>query len=153
MNFPCLGRHLFTEYETAILITKTFEKKAAFDPALHVWAYSILPVSCSVKHRKIRLIEDDAKCRYRKKLTCQGTLRQVFIRVYILEIQSVICWYFRPNFVNCCPSNLLTGSTSPPSPLPCVNKYTVYTYTMCKGGGRYGVLGLRQINTCRKVPL
>jgi hypothetical protein len=36
MNFPCLGRHLFTEYETAILITKTFEKKAAFDPALHV---------------------------------------------------------------------------------------------------------------------
>jgi hypothetical protein len=22
----------------------------------------------------------------------------------------------------------------PPSPLPCVNKYTVYTYTACKGG-------------------
>ncbi len=33
----------------------------------------------------------------------------------------------------------------------CVNKYTVYTYTVCKGG--YGVLGLRQINTCRKLPL
>ncbi len=40
----------------------------------------------------------------------------------------------------------------PPPPLPCVNKYTVYTETVCKGGG-YGVLGLRQINTCGKVPL
>jgi hypothetical protein len=30
--------------------------------------------------------------------------------------------------------------------------YTVYTYTVCKGGG-YGVLGLRQIKTCRKVLL
>ncbi len=29
-----------------------------------------------------------------------------------------------------------------------------YTYTVCKGGGEgYGVLGPRQINTCRKVPL
>jgi hypothetical protein len=41
---------------------------------------------------------------------------------------------------------------SPPFPLSCVNKYPAYTYTVCKGGG-YGVLGLRQINTCRKVPL
>jgi hypothetical protein len=29
--------------------------------------------------RKIRLIEDNAKCRHLKKLTCKGTLRQVFI--------------------------------------------------------------------------
>jgi hypothetical protein len=28
---------------------------------------------------KIRLIESNAKCRYLKKLTCKGTLRQVFI--------------------------------------------------------------------------
>jgi hypothetical protein len=42
--------------------------------------------------------------------------------------------------------------TSPPPPLPCVNKYTVYTYIVCKGGG-YGMLGLIQINTCREVPL
>jgi hypothetical protein len=26
-------------------------------------------------------------------------------------------------------------------------------HTVCKGGGGYGVLGLRQINTCRKVSL
>jgi hypothetical protein len=45
--------------------------------------------------------------------------------------------------------NLLSGSTLP-LPFPCVNKYSVYKYKVCKGG--YGVLGLRQINTCRKVP-
>ncbi len=26
-------------------------------------------------------------------------------------------------------------------------------YTVCKGGGIHGVLGLIQINTCREVPL
>ncbi len=41
---------------------------------------------------------------------------------------------------------------SPPSPLQCVHKYTVYTYTVCKGGGGLG-LGFRQINTCLKVTL
>ncbi len=40
--------------------------------------------------RKIKLIEGNAKCRHLKKLTCEGTLRQVFIRVYRLEIQSVM---------------------------------------------------------------
>ncbi len=30
-------------------------------------------------HRKIRLIESNAKCRYLKKLLCKGTLWQVFI--------------------------------------------------------------------------
>ncbi len=30
------------------------------------------------KGKKIRLIENNAKCRYIKKLTCNGTLRQVF---------------------------------------------------------------------------
>jgi len=29
--------------------------------------------------RKIRLIEGNAKCRHLRKLTCKGTLRQVFI--------------------------------------------------------------------------
>jgi hypothetical protein len=40
--------------------------------------------------RKIKLIEGNAKCRHLKKLTCEGTLRQVFIRVYRQEIQSVM---------------------------------------------------------------
>ena len=57
---------------------------------------------------------------------------------------SQSCWYFRWSFVNCCPSPLFSGSTLP---LPCVNKYTVYTYTVCKGGGLVWSSGLRQIKT------
>jgi hypothetical protein len=59
----------------------------------------------------------------------RGTLRQVFISVYRLEIQSVMLvfstqlWELLPLWFN-----------SPPPP-PCVNRYTVYTYTVCKGGG------------------
>ncbi len=37
-----------------------------------------------------QLIDTKAKCRYLKKLACKGTLRQVFIGVYRLEIQSVM---------------------------------------------------------------
>ncbi len=53
----------------------------------------------------------------------------------------------------CCPSPLLSGSTFPhfPPSLCEYCKYTVLTNTVCKGV--YGVLGLRQINTCRKVHL
>ncbi len=40
------------------------------------------------KAKKV-LIEGNAKCCHLKKLTCKGTLWQVFIRVYRLEIQSV----------------------------------------------------------------
>jgi hypothetical protein len=88
-------------------------------------------------HGLINYTETKEKCRHlKKKLTCKWTMRRVFIRVYGLEIQSVML-VFWPSFVNCCPSNLLSGSILPPSPLPCVNtvlvKYTVL-YTMCKEG-------------------
>jgi hypothetical protein len=43
----------------------------------------------SVQRRKKILIGGNAKCRHLKWLTFKGTLRQVFIRVYRLEIQSV----------------------------------------------------------------
>jgi hypothetical protein len=50
---------------------------------------------------------------------------------------SQSCWYCRPSLTNCCPSNLLSGSTLPlpplPSPVPYLNKYIVHTYTVCKG--------------------
>ncbi len=36
-----------------------------------------------VHHRKIRLLEGNAKCRYLKKLTCKGASRQVFT-VFVL---------------------------------------------------------------------
>jgi hypothetical protein len=51
---------------------------------------------------------------------------------------SQSCWYFWPSFMNRCTSNLLSGSILPPPPLPSVNKNTVYTYTVCKGGGVKG---------------
>ncbi len=72
-----------------------------------------------------------------KKLACKGTLRKVFIRVYRLEgIQS--CWYFRPSFVNCCPTNLLSGSTLRPTPPFPVSKYSIYR--QCVAGRERGVL-------------
>jgi hypothetical protein len=37
-----------------------------------------------------QLIDTKTKCRHLKKLTCKGTLWQVFIGVYRLEIQSVM---------------------------------------------------------------
>jgi hypothetical protein len=61
----------------------------------------------------INYIDNKAKCRHLKKLTCKGTLRQVFIRVYRLEIQSIMV-VFVTLFVNCCHSSHLSGSTSPP---------------------------------------
>jgi hypothetical protein len=71
-------------------------------------------------------------------------LRQVFLRVYRLEIASFLCTsshvgIFNPalgSVLSCVallPFSLVQLSLS--SPIACVNKYTVYTYTVCKGGG------------------
>ncbi len=104
------------------------------------------------EHELINYIDTKAKCRYLKKLTCKGILRQVIIRVFRLKVQSVML-VFSVSFVNCCsflPS--LWFSTLPPSPLSYVNK-SVFTKTVCKSRGGYRVLDLRHINTCRMVPL
>jgi hypothetical protein len=70
-------------------------------------------------HGLINYVDNKAKCRH-LKLTYKVALQQRFIRVYRLETQSVmLVQYFRPSFVNCCPSPLLSGSI-PRSPLPCV---------------------------------
>jgi hypothetical protein len=67
----------------------------------------------------------------------------VFNRVYRLEIkQKQSFWYFRPALCTFAPLTFSLVS-SPPSPLPCVNKYivyTVYAYTVCKRGGSTGSL-------------
>jgi hypothetical protein len=47
------------------------------------------------------------------------------------------------------PSNLLTGSPTPP-PFPVGINTGVCIHILCNGGG---IGGLRQINTCRQVPL
>jgi hypothetical protein len=71
-------------------------------------------------------------CRHLKKLTCKLLLQQVFIRIYRLEIKKTI------NHVGIFDPSLRTVSLtifqlSPPP--PSVNKYTVYKYTVCYGGG------------------
>jgi hypothetical protein len=46
---------------------------------------------------------------------------------------SLSCWYLRPSFVNCCHSNLLSGS---PLPLPLSqSQSTVFTDSVWLGGG------------------
>jgi hypothetical protein len=41
-------------------------------------------------HGQINYLQNKAKCRHLKKLTCEGTLWQVFIKVYRLETLSVM---------------------------------------------------------------
>ncbi len=53
--------------------------------------------------------------------------------VYGLERQSVMS-VFSTGFVNYHAPLTFSLVSSPPSPLPCVNKYTVYTFIVCKGG-------------------
>ncbi len=98
-------------------------------------------------------IDTKAKCRHLKNLPVKRLCGRC-LSEFVVWRYSQSYWYFRPSFVNCCPSNILSVSTLPPYPLPCVNKYTVYTYTMCVGGGvwGYGVLGLSQVNTSRNSP-
>jgi hypothetical protein len=44
------------------------------------------------------------------------------------------CWHFRPALRTIAPLTFSLVSSLPP-------KYTVHTYTVCKGGGGYGVIG------------
>ncbi len=56
-------------------------------------------------------------------MTWKGTLRQGVSEFKDWRYRQS-CGYFWPTFVNCCPSNLLSGSTPQP-PFP-VSKYTIY---------------------------
>jgi hypothetical protein len=46
---------------------------------------------------------------------------------------------FDPALCTIAPLTVSLVQLPPPHLLPCVNKYTVYTYTVCMGGG--GVMG------------
>jgi hypothetical protein len=61
----------------------------------------------------------------------------VFNRVYRLEIQSVMVVF---STQLCELLSLYSYLWLASSPLPCMNKCTVYTYTVCKGG-KYVVIG------------
>jgi hypothetical protein len=68
-------------------------------------------------HGLINYIDTKAKCRYLKKWSVKGLCGRC-LSEFIDWRYSQSCWYFRPSFVNCCPSPLLSGSfnTSPLSP-------------------------------------
>ncbi len=114
-----------------------YASSAGNHPAVSIWLWNFLSVfqlggwglealpqvskssrsrrlESSVKSRKIRLIESNAKCRYLKKLTCKGTLWQVF---YLSESP--------------CPP-----MTPYSRPLHTVYVYTVYLFTQGRGGGK-----------------
>ncbi len=64
-----------------------------------------------------------------KNLPCKGTLRQVFIRVEQTGDTIGGVGIFVPALWAVAPLTFpLVQLSPPPSPLPCVNKYTVYTY-------------------------
>jgi hypothetical protein len=66
-------------------------------------------------HGLFNYIDTKAKCHHLEKFTCKGTLGRCLSEFIDWRyIQS--SWYFRPSFVTCCPSNLLSGSTPPPLP-------------------------------------
>jgi hypothetical protein len=75
--------------------------------------------------RKIKTHGSQCKMSSSKKFTCKGTLRQVFIRIYVMEIANFLhsvmlvfstqlCDLYPPR----CPSPLLSSSTLPLPPFP-----------------------------------
>jgi hypothetical protein len=72
-----------------------------------------------------------------KKLTRQGILRLVFIRVYRLNIQQSVMLLFSTQL---CPSNLLSVSP-PPSLLPCVKVHYIQTVYGWEGEGVLSCVG------------
>jgi hypothetical protein len=97
------------------------------------------------------LTRHQRKCRQQKKLTCKGILRQVFIRVYRPEMHSVML-VLSTQLCELLPL-YLTFSLVELSPPFSVWRCILYIRIQCERGGGYGVLGLRQINTCLKDSL
>ncbi len=115
---------------------------------------------------------------YKDKTKCRPYL---CLKEFIDWRYSQSCWYFRTSFVNYCPSNLLSCSPPPPPP-PKVKVQYIQTVCVWEGVGgvqlcwrpylhelntlyltrfrTYKIAlppqtrggGLRQINTCHKVP-
>jgi hypothetical protein len=61
------------------------------------------------------------------------------------------CWYFRPCFVNYCPSNLLYGSPPPPLPPFPKSKYSIYRQYVAGRG--WGCWVLLEAIFCRSLTL
>jgi hypothetical protein len=61
------------------------EKTTDFPPVPFIYCVNINVFPFA--RRKIRLVEGSAEC-HLKKLTCKGTLRQVFYKIYLSEVPS-----------------------------------------------------------------
>ncbi len=87
-----------------------------------------------VRHGLINNKDTKTKCRHLKNLPEKG-LRGGCLLEFIDWGSSQSCWYFRPSFVNCCPSNLLSGwLASPPPPHPsCVEEEYIQTVSGWEG--------------------
>jgi hypothetical protein len=86
-----------------------------------------------------------------KKLTCTKGLCGKCLSGYRLEIPSVTL-VFSTQLWELLPLSP-SGSTLPPPPLPCVNKYTVYTYTVCSGEGGLWCSGTQTDKQLPQSPL
>jgi hypothetical protein len=67
--------------------------KRLWAPVLNVSLCTVYSIIYFIR-RKIRLREGNAKCRHLTKLTCNGTLRQVFIdwrQAVMLVISTQLC--------------------------------------------------------------
>jgi hypothetical protein len=95
-------------------------------------------------HGLIYYINNKAKCRHLKNLPIKGLCGRCLSEIIDWRYDQSY-FYFRPSFVNCCPSPLLSGSTLPPFLFPVCILFTRIQYL--KGGG-VGVLGLGQMNIC-----
>jgi hypothetical protein len=89
-----------------------------------------------------RYLDTKAKCRHLKKFTCKGKLRQVFIRVYRLEIQSVMLLFSTKLCELLPPSLWFSPSPSPTPSCTC-------TGTVCNEGDGESQMD----NSWCKVPL
>ncbi len=114
--------------ETAILLESAITLKTYMNVSLYRYP---------LHHGLMNFIDTKAKCRHLKKLTCNGTLRQVFIRVYRLEIQSVML-IFSIQLCKLLPlySSLWFNSTT--LPLPCVKVQYIQTPCGWEGDGGDG---------------
>jgi hypothetical protein len=100
----------------------------------------------SSDHGLINYIDTEAKCCHLKNWPEKGLCGRC---LQSLWRYSQSCWYFRPSFVKCRPTNFLCGSTLPPPPFP-VSKYSIYRQCVAeKGWGMLSPVGdhiLQEIN-------
>ncbi len=77
---------------------------------VHRWPVPSFP-SNPFGHGLLNYKDTNTICRHLKKLTCKGTLRQVFSGIYRLLV-------FSTQLLNYCPCNLLSSSPPPPRVSP-----------------------------------